>query len=73
MIIDSVSLTDDIKNSFPIHKHVFNVTKTLFLNEIEITYWAIFLDRFTWQTKGFLFEDNLFITALTAKVLKLYN
>jgi len=69
MILDSKSLTDDIKNSFPIHKHVFNVVKTLFLNEIEIVYFSTYLERFSWHTDGFSFEDNLFIIGLVAKVI----
>ena len=68
MIIDSSSLTDEIKNSYPIHKHVFNVVKSLFMSEIEIVYWSIYLERFSWHTNGFTFEDNLFIIALVAKV-----
>ena len=68
MVIDSKSLTEEIKNCYPIHKHVFNVVKTLFLNEIEIVYWSVYLERFSWNTEGFSFEDNLFIIGLVAKV-----
>ncbi len=68
LVIESISLTDQAKNTYPIYKHVFNVVKLLFMNELEITYFAIYLDRFSWFTEGFAFEENLLIVALVAKV-----
>jgi hypothetical protein len=73
MVIDSKTLTEDIKNTYPVHKHVFNVVKTLFLNEVEIVYWSVYLERFSWVTEGYSFEDNLFIVGLVAKVFIILN
>jgi len=72
LVIESTSITDNIKNTHPVYKHVYNVTKMLFMNEIEITYLSIYLDRFTWVRKGFSFEENLLIIALVAKVMYPY-
>jgi len=38
------------------------------MNELEITYYSIYLDRFSWENIGFLFEENLLIIGLVAKV-----
>lgn len=68
LVLESTSLTDQIRNSYPIYKHIFNVVKLLFMNELEITYFGIYLDRFSWLSQGFSFEEHLLIIALVAKV-----
>lgn len=72
LIIESSSLTDQIRNIHPVYQHIFNITKLLFMNELEITYFSIYLDRFSWYSDGFTFEENLLIIALVAKVIIVY-
>ena len=71
LIKGSSSLSDKIRNTIPLHKIMYEIVKDLFLNELELVYLAIYLDRFSWQTEGFSVEDTIFTTALVVKVLLL--
>jgi hypothetical protein len=42
------------------------------MNEFEIAYYSLYLDKLGWITEGFCLEDNLLITGLSVKV-KLIN
>jgi hypothetical protein len=68
MVIESKTLSQEMKNQYPILKYMFKVIKQLLMNEIEICYWSIYLDRFSWHSDLLNFEDNLLIVALVAKV-----
>ena len=68
MIIESESLPNAIRTNYPLHKILLNVTKTLLMNELEIVYFSLYLDKMGWQTEGFSLEDNLLITGLSVKV-----
>jgi len=60
--------TKDIKNENKVSIEVFEVVKTLFLNEVEITYWSMYLERITWDKQWCTLEEFLLISALAAKV-----
>jgi len=72
MVLNSKTLTPNIKNSHPVIIHLFNVVKSLLLSEVEMACWFIYLERFSWEKVGYSFEDNLLITALAAKVIIAY-
>lgn len=38
------------------------------MNELEIIYFSIYLDKFGWECAGLEFEDNLLLTAFAAKM-----
>jgi hypothetical protein len=68
MILESESLPNVLRNNYPLHKILLNVTKSLLMNELEIVYLSIYLDKMGWQTEGYNLEDNLLITGLSVKV-----
>ena len=72
MVLNSKTLTPNIKNSHPVIIHLFNVVKSLLLSEVEMACWFIYLERFSWEKVGYSFEDNLLISALAAKVIIAY-
>jgi hypothetical protein len=47
---------------------ILNVVKTVLLNELELVYFSIYLDKLGWESQGFMLEDNLLLTALAVKV-----
>jgi hypothetical protein len=61
-------VTNEIRNRHPLHKILLNVVKTVLLNELEIVYLSIYLDKLGWESPGFSLEDNLLLTALAVKV-----
>jgi hypothetical protein len=69
MILESESLPNNIRTHYPLHKILINVTKTLLMNELEIVYFSLYLDKMGWQTEGYSLEDNLLITGLSVKVI----
>ncbi len=68
MILESENLPNNIRTHYPLHKILFNVTKTLIMNELEIVYLSLYLDKMGWITEGYSLEDNLLITGLSVKV-----
>jgi hypothetical protein len=64
-------VTNDIRTKHPLHKILLNVVKTVLLNEMELVYFSIYLDKLGWESQGFNLEDNLLLTALAVKVHKL--
>jgi hypothetical protein len=66
--MESESLPNLIRTNYPLHKILLNVTKTLLMNELEVVYLSLYLDKMGWQTEGFSLEDNLLITGLSVKV-----
>ena len=38
------------------------------MNEFEIIYYSLYLDKLGWITQGYDLEDNLLITGLSVKV-----
>ena len=65
----SSSLSKEIRNSIPIHTIMINIVKDLLLNELELVYLAIYLDRFSWKTEGFSVEETIYTTAVVVKML----
>lgn len=61
---------NEIRNKYPLHKILLNVVKTVLLNELELVYFSIYLDKLGWESQGFTLEENLLLTALAVKVYK---
>jgi len=40
------------------------------MNEIEIVYFSLYLDKIGWITDGYQIDENLMITGLSVKVIK---
>ena len=40
----------------------------MMLNELEVVYFKIFIDKFGWETEGLSLEDNLLIMSFEVKV-----
>lgn len=68
IIIDSTSLPDSIRNHYPLHKIMLNIVKTLLMNEQEIVYLSLYLDKIGWATEDYTMEENLLITGISVKV-----
>jgi hypothetical protein len=71
--MDSQTLPVEIRNNYPLHKILFSMVKTLLLNELEIVYLSLFVDKFGWLTQGYGLEDNLLLTGLSVKVKYVIN
>jgi hypothetical protein len=71
IILESESLPNTIRTNYPLHKILLNVVRTLLMNELEIVYFSLYLDKMGWQTEAFSLEDNLLITGLSVKVIYL--
>jgi hypothetical protein len=69
IIIESHSLPQVLRTNFPLHKILFNICKTLLMNELEIVYLSLYLDKMGWMTEGYTVEDNLLITGISVKVI----
>ncbi len=70
MVQDSQVLDNELKNAFPILTIASEVSRTICMNEIEIAYWSLFLDKIKWSFKVNPIEnlDNvLWASALIAK------
>jgi hypothetical protein len=52
---------------FPIEKILLDVTNEIFMSELEITVFSIYLNRFLWQEGTHLLLVNLYILALASK------
>ena len=61
-------VTTEIRTKHALHKILLNVVKTVLLNELELVYFSIYLDKLGWESPGFTLEDNLLLTALAVKV-----
>lgn len=68
LIIDSGTVPIDLRNNFPLHKIILNVVKTLLMNELEIVYLSLYLDKMGWTTPGYSIDDNIMITGIAVKV-----
>jgi len=68
---ESKFFTKDIQNHNTVHIYLFEITKLLLLNEIEMCYWSIYLERFERDKIFGKLEDYLLIVGLTAKVIYL--
>jgi hypothetical protein len=49
------------------------VVKTLLMNELEIVYLSLYLDKMGWTTENYSIEDNLMITGISVKVKFIFN
>lgn len=47
---------------------MLGVVKTMLMNEIELVYFYIYLERLGWESSGFSLEDNLLLTSFAVKV-----
>jgi hypothetical protein len=68
MIVDSQSLPSQLRNHYPLHKILFTTVKALLMNELEIVYLSLYLDKMGWTTEGYTLNDNLLITGISVKV-----
>ncbi len=68
LIIESQTLPAQIRNNFALHKIILNIVKTLLMNELEIVYFSLYLDKMGWITEGFQLDDNLLLTGFSVKV-----
>jgi hypothetical protein len=66
--MESSTLTESIKNNNPLHKIIFKIVNTLLMNETEIVYFALYLDKLGWTTEGLSLKNSLLITAFFSKV-----
>ncbi len=69
IIIESISLPQALRTNFALHKILTNVVKSLMMNEIEIVYFSLYLDKIGWITDGYQIDENLMITGLSVKVI----
>lgn len=69
VIIESTTIPQNLRNTFPLHKIFIGIVKTLMMNELEIVYLSLYLDKMGWVSNGYLVEDNLLITAISVKVI----
>ena len=58
-----------LKSKYQLHKVFLEIIKSTMLNELEVVYFKIFLEKFGWETEGIPFEENLLILCLEVKVL----
>lgn len=49
------------------------MTKSMMLNELEVVYFKIFIDKFGWESQGISFEDHLLILCFEVKVFYITN
>ncbi len=68
LIIESETLPPTMRNNFPLHKIILNIVKSLMMNELEIVYFSLYLDKMGWMTQGFQVDENLLLTAFSVKV-----
>ena len=68
LIIESETLPQNMRNNFPLHKIILNIVKSLMMNELEIVYFSLYLDKMGWTTQGFQVDENLLLTAFSVKV-----
>ncbi len=68
LVIESETLPAYMRNNFPLHKILINIVKSLMMNELEIVYFSIYLDKMGWMTQGFQVDENLLLTAFSVKV-----
>ena len=68
IILESSSLPQDIRTNFPLHKILFNIVKQLLMNELEIVYLSLYLDKMGWSTIGYPLDENLLLTGISVKM-----
>ena len=71
IIIESASLPPGLRTNFALHKILINIVKTLLMNELEIVYFSLYLDKMGWTTEGYQLDENLLITGISVKVTNL--
>jgi hypothetical protein len=57
-----------LKNKIQLHKILFEIFKSTLMNELEVVYFKIFLDKFGWETEGISFEENMLLICFEVKV-----
>jgi len=57
-----------LKNKIQLHKILFEIFKSTMMNELEVVYFKILLDKFGWETKGISFEENMLLICFEVKV-----
>ena len=72
IIIESSTLPQNLRTNFALHKILFGIVKTLLMNELEIVYFSIYLDKMGWTTEGYQLDENLLITGISVKVKYLF-
>ena len=69
ILIESNLIPPGLRNNFALHKILISIVKQLMMNEFEIVYFSIYLDKMGWTTEGYQLDDNLLITGLSVKVI----
>ncbi len=72
LISESTTLNSLLRSNNAVHKPLFKLTKNLFLNETELVYLSIYLERFGWEKPGVSLEDNLLAIGLISKVFLIF-
>lgn len=67
LINTSTTIPKKLKNEYPIHNILLDITKELMLTDLEIVYYSLYLDNFGWTNDYYDVKDNLVITALSVK------
>jgi hypothetical protein len=67
--MESTTIPQGLRTNFAMHKILFNIVKTLMMNELEIVYLSLYLDKIGWVTEGYQIDENLLITGLSVKVI----
>ena len=71
MFYESKQLPKELRNNFSLHSLVIKVVKQLMMNELEIVYFSLYLDKFGWKNENFDLFEYFIIAAL--KVKKILN
>ena len=58
---------------FQLHSIFLEMIKSTLLNELEVVYLKILLDKFGWEKEGFSFEIHILILCFEVKVFNNIN
>ena len=67
MFYESKQLPKELRKNFSLHSLVIKVVKQLMMNELEIVYFSLYLDKFGWKNENFELMDYFIIAALKVK------
>ncbi|MCQ2820081.1 MAG: hypothetical protein MJ252_22680, partial [archaeon] len=63
----STNIPDNLRQSFPVHNLLIDVTKDLMLNNMELVYLSLFLDTYGWKNDNMNIYENFLVTGLCVK------
>ena len=67
LINTSTTLPKELKNNYPLHNMLLDITKELMFTDLEIVYFSLYLDNFGWTNEYYDVKDNLVITGISVK------